>query len=179
MTTRKETTPCIEKKVHTLVYLLRVHLAVVGVIASLRPGTPIIPALNCSNTQQLSAFSPKAYRLINKGRLIGVDKWTFPDEINLVWLEPLGLLDHFPNKEEGGDEYLHGVVGEESGHVPGFVSRVAVEYRDEDHPDKANIGAVGLEPADVGELSAIQILCFAGTVIADERDGDGDVVDES
>lgn len=88
-------------------------------------------------------------------------------------------MNELPPDEQDGDEELHGVIGEEIGHVPRLERRVSIEDGDQDHPHECEIRTIRLEATDVGELAAVEALGFTGAIVADKGDGDGDVVDQT
>lgn len=87
-----------------------------------------------------------------------------------MWLDELGLVDHLPDEEEPRDENLHRIARPEARQRPGLVGRVAVQDGDEDHPHQRDVSAVRLEPAEVGEGAAVDVLRFAGAMEEDVRD---------
>jgi hypothetical protein len=138
--------------------------------------TLIVSSLDPSNSEQLKDLPPEADRWVNETCLVGIDKGSFPDKIGLVGLDELGLLEELPDEEERWDDNLHSVVGPESLHVPRLVGWVAVKDSNDHHPDESDICASGLQPGIVGELTAVKVLGFAGTVEKDISDANSDVV---
>lgn len=141
--------------------------------------TLIVSTLNTSEAEKLTDLSPEADWGIHEAGLICVDEGTFPDKITFVGLDELGLLDDLPDQEEGRDDDLHRIVGPEGLDIPWLVGGVSVQDGDEDHPDKADVGASGLQPGVVGELAAVQVLSFACPVEENICYTDGDVVDQT
>lgn len=139
----------------------------------------IITTLHPSNTHHLKHLPPKPDRWIQETRLISIDERSFPDKIHLTRPDKSGAFEDLPDNEETGNNDLHGVVGPEIFERPGLENGVAVEDGYEEHPDERDVGAVRLEPAVVCELASVNTLDFAGAVVADEGDTDGDVVDKT
>ena len=139
----------------------------------------IIASFDLLDTNHLAHLSPEADRGLQERLLVSIDSRSFPNEIDLAGLVPLGLVDEFPNGVEPWDEELHGVVGEEGGDGEGQVCGVAVDAADEEHPDKGEVGAPRLEPAGVGKRLAVEALCFAGAMELDVCDGHDDVRNET
>ena len=121
---------------------------------------------------KLSHLSPEANRGLGEGSLVSLNLGSLPDKINLVGLEPLGLLEDLPASEEENSEDLHGVVLEENLDVElGSESVVSVSEDKDELGDQGDVGTVGLEVAVVGTLSlAIDTLGDTGTVVVDEGD---------
>lgn len=65
----------------------------------------------------------------------------------------------------------HSIVNEPVLSVPRRIGRVAVASNNHDHPHQANVRAVWLEPAIVGERTTVDALCNASSVEEDECDG--------
>jgi hypothetical protein len=121
---------------------------------------------------KLSHLSPEANRGLGEGSLVSLDLRSLPDKINLVGLEPLGLLEDLPATEEENSKDLHGVVLEENLDVElGSESVVSVSEDKDKLDDQGDVGTVGLEVAVVGTLGlAVDTLSDTGTVVVDEGD---------
>lgn len=158
---------------------------------------------------KLAHFRPETNGRTQERRFVGVDEGLFPDEVGLQitrrsalelkldqahaesHLECFGIMTHLmrphnpcalhelPNKVQRRDEELHRILAEEVAHIPGRVAGVSVHAEDDEHPDAGDPGAVGLEPAGVGEGVAVEALGFAGAVEEDVGYAHYDVVDEA
>lgn len=94
-------------------------------------------------------------------------------------LDELGFLDDFPDDEERRDDDLHSVIRPEGGHRPRLVCGVAVDDSHDDHPNKCNVCAVGLQVCEIGKGSAVKPLRFACAVEENVRQSDDDIIDET
>lgn len=121
----------------------------------------------------------EAGRRLGEGGLVGVDLRLLPDEVGVERGNEARALDNLPAKvQQDGDEG-HGVRREEVGDAPAAREEdgVAEDALDEDHVDEGDVGAVGLQVADVREGGAVEALGPAGAVEEDVRQADADVVD--
>lgn len=130
-------------------------------------------------THQLNHLSPEANRGREEGGFVGIDDGALPLQISLVGTDNLGALDDLPADVQDGRDNQHGIVGEESLDARRREAGVAVEEDDEGHAHEADIAAIRLEPASVGERVAVDALGLACAVEEDVRDAHDDVVDDA
>ena len=109
----------------------------------------IIATFLPSNANKLKHFSPEPNRLVIKRRLIGVDRWAFPDEIDLVLADKLRPLVDFPENEEDWVDNDDGVVLEEVRDVPWHECSITIAERHNNVPEEAEPGAIWLEPSGI------------------------------
>lgn len=153
--------------------MCRVHLELLD--SSLVDGDIALEA------NKLKHLSPEANRRSDEGCLIDVDDGCIPDQVDLVWLEPLCLLEKLPESEGDRCNEHHCVVGEQTlnGELAGQESGVAVGANDTDQDDEGYDCTIGLEISGVWKSLAIKSLGFAGSVEAQVGDTHGDEVDQS
>ena len=127
----------------------------------------VIATLDAAETEHLAKLPPEPNGGIKEAGFVGIDQRSLPNEINLMGLQPLGLLEQLPDQEKRGNDDLHGIVRPESGDIPWLIGRVAIEDSDQNHPDKGSVSAERLETSKVREGATIKTLGFAGSVEAD------------
>ena len=139
----------------------------------------VITTLDTAEANHLSDFPPETNWWVQETGLIGIDERALPDQICFMGLDKLCALEDLPKNEEAWDDDLHGVIRPESLDIPRLEGRVSVKNGDENHPHKCKVCSVGLEPSGVTELVAVDTLGLTGTVVENEGNGDGNVVNQT
>jgi hypothetical protein len=129
--------------------------------------------------KQLSDLRPEAQRRLIKCLFVSTNYGSLPHQIQLTTLYKFCLVNHLPEDEQNGCSNKHSVVDPEVIKGPRLERRVAVREDDEDHPDEANPGGVGLKPADIRELAAVEVLDFHSAPEAEVCYAHDDVVDNA
>lgn len=109
---------------------------------------------------QLHHFHPEGGWRGDERGLVGINQRTVPHEIDLVWVQPLRLLEKFPEDEQSRSYTNHRVVCEEplNGKCTWLEREITIHRYDYYLEDERDPGSVRLEVTAVGQHSAIETL---------------------